>query len=77
MTKATLYYDIVSPWSFLAYTGAPGRSCEPCDGKRTIRLTLAEHVGSVLKRYRQPWDMQLELKPMFLGGVMQASGNKP
>ncbi|GAA5991319.1 hypothetical protein JCM10908_003255 [Rhodotorula pacifica] len=51
MTKATLYYDIVSPWSFMAY--------------------------SVLKRYRQPWDMQLELKPMFLGGVMQASGNKP
>ncbi|GAA5870028.1 hypothetical protein JCM3774_004340 [Rhodotorula dairenensis] len=51
MTKATLYYDIVSPWSFMAYT--------------------------ILKRYRQPWDMQLELRPMFLGGVMQASGNKP
>ncbi|KAJ8297226.1 ATP-dependent permease MDL1, mitochondrial [Rhodotorula toruloides] len=31
----------------------------------------------VLKRYRQPWDFQLVLKPMFLGGVMQASGNKP
>jgi 2-hydroxychromene-2-carboxylate isomerase len=34
-------------------------------------------LHAVLKRYKQPWGMQLELKPMFLGGVMQAAGNKP
>ncbi|BGP52487.1 hypothetical protein JCM8202_000135 [Rhodotorula sphaerocarpa] len=51
MTRVTLYYDVVSPWSFMAYV--------------------------VLKRYRQLWNLQLDLKPMFLGGVMQASGNKP
>lgn len=51
MAKLTLYYDVVSPWSYVAY--------------------------ELLKRYRAPWAVQLELKPAFLGGVMQASGNKP
>ncbi|TNY23776.1 thioredoxin-like protein [Rhodotorula diobovata] len=32
---------------------------------------------AVLKRYRQQWDMDLVLKPVFLGGVMNAAGNKP
>ncbi|BGP36222.1 hypothetical protein JCM10450v2_000118 [Rhodotorula kratochvilovae] len=32
---------------------------------------------AVLKRYRQPWNLDLVLKPMFLGGVMSASGNQP
>ncbi|GAA5841743.1 hypothetical protein JCM11251_007071, partial [Rhodosporidiobolus azoricus] len=30
-----------------------------------------------LKRYKQEWGMDLVLKPTFLGGVMQLSGNKP
>ncbi|GAA5965038.1 hypothetical protein JCM21900_006219 [Sporobolomyces salmonicolor] len=51
MTRISFYYDVVSPWSLLAY--------------------------HVLKRYREPWGMKLELKPTFLGGVMHASGNQP
>ncbi|GAA6011758.1 hypothetical protein JCM11491_000741 [Sporobolomyces phaffii] len=31
----------------------------------------------ILQRYRSAWDFELVLKPMFLGGVMQASGNQP
>ncbi|XP_050391468.1 glutathione S-transferase kappa 1 [Patella vulgata] len=31
----------------------------------------------VLCRYRPHWNMNLQLKPFFLGGVMQASDNKP
>nr|QCC20787.1 glutathione S-transferase kappa 1 [Clarias magur] len=31
----------------------------------------------VLCRYRNVWNMELKLRPAFLGGVMQASGNKP
>jgi len=30
-----------------------------------------------LCRYKKPWDMNLVLKPFFLGGVMKAAGNKP
>ncbi|XP_019856690.1 PREDICTED: glutathione S-transferase kappa 1-like [Amphimedon queenslandica] len=31
----------------------------------------------VLCRYRSRWNMSLELKPFFLGGIMQLSGNRP
>ncbi|GAA5930304.1 hypothetical protein JCM3775_004357 [Rhodotorula graminis] len=32
---------------------------------------------AVLKRYRKHWNMDIVLKPVFLGGVMAASGNQP
>ncbi|GAA5999918.1 uncharacterized protein JCM10292_003537 [Rhodotorula paludigena] len=51
MAVLTLYYDVVSPWSMIAYT--------------------------VLQRYRTRWNANIVLKPMFLGGIMVASGNKP
>ncbi|XP_061770927.1 glutathione S-transferase kappa 1-like [Nerophis ophidion] len=31
----------------------------------------------VMCRYRTVWNIDLKLRPAFLGGVMQASGNKP
>ncbi|KAM3614593.1 uncharacterized protein V6R79_016528 [Siganus canaliculatus] len=31
----------------------------------------------VMCRYRQHWNIDLKLRPAFLGGIMQASGNKP
>ncbi|XP_061631437.1 glutathione S-transferase kappa 1-like [Phyllopteryx taeniolatus] len=31
----------------------------------------------VMCRYRSVWNIELKLKPVFLGGVMQGSGNKP
>ncbi|KFQ19343.1 Glutathione S-transferase kappa 1, partial [Merops nubicus] len=31
----------------------------------------------VLCRYQHVWDIDLRLRPAFLGGVMQATGNKP
>ncbi|XP_071326178.1 glutathione S-transferase kappa 1 [Trachinotus anak] len=31
----------------------------------------------VMCRYRNVWDIELKLRPAFLGGVMQGSGNKP
>ncbi|MGH0136194.1 UNVERIFIED_CONTAM: hypothetical protein FKN15_059857, partial [Acipenser sinensis] len=31
----------------------------------------------VLSRYRNVWDIDLKLRPAFLGGVMHGSGNKP
>jgi len=50
-TKVELFYDCVSPYSWLAF--------------------------EVFSRYRTIWPMDLELKPFFLGGVMQGSGNRP
>jgi len=51
MNKVLLYYDVVSPWSFMAW--------------------------EIIKRYQKPWSLDVELRPIFLGGVMHASGNKP
>ncbi|GAA6041553.1 hypothetical protein JCM8097_004261 [Rhodosporidiobolus ruineniae] len=51
MPSATLFLDVVSPWSYFAL--------------------------AVLKRYKPVWGLNVVLKPTFLGGVMQASGNKP
>jgi len=36
------------------------------------------YIGfEVLLRYEKEWDLDITFKPVFLGGVMQASGNKP
>ncbi|CEQ38645.1 SPOSA6832_00095, partial [Sporobolomyces salmonicolor] len=73
MTRISFYYDVVSPWSLLAYHGEPSTMAP-------IELASAETTlprRPVLKRYREPWGMKLELKPTFLGGVMHASGNQP
>ncbi|XP_059194586.1 glutathione S-transferase kappa 1-like [Centropristis striata] len=31
----------------------------------------------VMCRYRQRWNIELKLRPAFLGGIMQGAGNKP
>ncbi|XP_070767747.1 glutathione S-transferase kappa 1 [Enoplosus armatus] len=31
----------------------------------------------VMCRYRQVWNIELKLRPAFLGGIMQGAGNKP
>ncbi|KAJ3050624.1 hypothetical protein HK097_008390 [Rhizophlyctis rosea] len=49
--KISLYYDSVSPYSWLAF--------------------------EVLQRYQSTWGYELSLKPFFLGGIMQGSGNQP
>ncbi|QRV72441.1 DSBA-like thioredoxin domain protein [Ceratobasidium sp. AG-Ba] len=46
-----LCYDVVSPFSYLAF--------------------------EILVRYRDIWNIDLELCPFYLGGVMSASGNRP
>ncbi|NP_001002560.1 glutathione S-transferase kappa 1 isoform X4 [Danio rerio] len=46
-----LFYDVVSPYSWLAF--------------------------EVLCRYRNVWNIDLKLKPAFLGAVMHDSGNRP
>ncbi|XP_066568505.1 glutathione S-transferase kappa 1 isoform X1 [Amia ocellicauda] len=45
------FYDVVSPYSWLAF--------------------------EVLCRYRNVWNIDLRLRPSFLGGVMKESGNSP
>ncbi|UZJ51030.1 hypothetical protein CBS101457_000350 [Exobasidium rhododendri] len=49
--KLVLYVDIVSPWTYVAYT--------------------------VLQRYKKPWNLDLQIKPINLGYVMKFSGNRP
>ncbi len=51
MRKIELFYDIISPYSYLAF--------------------------EVLERYRRLWDLELVLRPAFLGGVFKATGNQP
>lgn len=51
MLRLELYFDIVSPYSYLAF------------------VTLC--------RYERRWRLDLELKPIFLGGLMKAIDNTP
>jgi glutathione S-transferase kappa 1 len=51
MRKLEFFYDIVSPYSYLAFV--------------------------ILERYRKAWDLDLVLRPAFLGGVMASTGNAP
>jgi glutathione S-transferase kappa 1 len=51
MRQLEFFYDIVSPYSYLAFV--------------------------VLERYRVTWNLDLVLRPAFLGGVMAATGNAP
>jgi hypothetical protein len=30
----------------------------------------------LLQRYEKPWNLDVQLRPRYLGGVMQGSGNK-
>ncbi|NWS73330.1 GSTK1 transferase, partial [Crotophaga sulcirostris] len=50
-TLVELFYDVVSPYSWLGF--------------------------EVLCRYQHIWNIDLRLRPAFLGGIMQATGNKP
>lgn len=49
--RLELFYDIVSPWSYLCF--------------------------EALSRYRDAWQLELVMRPAFLGGVMKATGNTP
>jgi len=49
--RLELFYDAVSPWSYLAF--------------------------ECLCRYRDAWQLELVMRPAFLGGVMKATGNVP
>lgn len=51
MIRVELYYDIVSPYSYLAF--------------------------AALNRYERRWQLDLELLPVFLGGLMKDVGNQP
>lgn len=51
MTRIELFYDVVSPWSYIAF--------------------------EVLFRLEKEWDVNITLQPVFLAGIMQATGNKP
>ncbi|XP_062449889.1 glutathione S-transferase kappa 1 isoform X1 [Rhea pennata] len=50
-TLVELFYDVVSPYSWLGF--------------------------EVLCRYQHIWNINLRFRPAFLGGIMQATGNKP
>ncbi|NXL38439.1 GSTK1 transferase, partial [Glaucidium brasilianum] len=50
-TSVELFYDVVSPYSWLGF--------------------------EVLCRYQHIWNIDLRFRPAFLGGIMQATGNKP
>jgi glutathione S-transferase kappa 1 len=49
--RLELFFDIVSPYTYLAFT--------------------------ILERYREKWQLDLVMRPAFLGGVMKEVGNTP
>lgn len=72
-----LFYDVVSPYSWLGF--------EVCfhfmwaiivksEDWLQLKLLTSRSLFQVMCRYRNVWNIELKLRPAFLGGVMNESG---
>ncbi|KAF8361221.1 gstk-1 [Pristionchus pacificus] len=65
-----LYFDVISPYSFILF--------EVSDQRKSLVLNLSNSQLLSLHAYRAQWPkMDVTLKPVALGHVMKAAGNKP
>jgi hypothetical protein len=60
-TRIVLYYDVVSPWVRLARSHISQTMLTP--------ETQSYLAYVILDRYRKVWDLDLQLRPVFLGGT--------
>ena len=70
-TKVEIFYDVISPYSWLAF-----------EVVASVALLYFTNIPQsncyqVLCRYRSHWNIDLVLRPCFLGGIMKESGNRP
>ncbi len=76
-----LFYDVISPYSWLAFEvgnvfsslvySLPCLRCK-CSVSTVLVLILC---FKVLCRYRNVWNIDLKFKPAYLTGVIYGSGN--
>ena len=71
-TKVEIFYDVVSPYSWLAF-----EVISIVFIISIFRCAVNSSYYQVLCRYRPHWNMNLVLRPCFLGGIMKESGNRP
>ncbi|XP_019789417.2 glutathione S-transferase kappa 1 isoform X1 [Tursiops truncatus] len=69
-----LFYDVLSPYSWLAFEVTPGEPLRPGLGGRGQREGRAK---GVLCRYKNIWNVSLQLRPTLIAGIMKDSGNQP
>ncbi|KAM9216748.1 glutathione S-transferase kappa 1 isoform 3-T3 [Dugong dugon] len=76
-----LYYDVLSPYSWLSFEVT--RGCRPRRAgmgpvvRRSPGLGQAGSGPKVLCRYQHVWNVDLQLRPSYIAGIMKDSGNRP
>lgn len=54
------------------------RPTHAAEGTLSVLASAAYELTNVERaQFRKPWDVEVVLKPVYLGGVMVAAGNKP
>ncbi|XP_041607158.1 glutathione S-transferase kappa 1 isoform X1 [Vulpes lagopus] len=72
-----LFYDVLSPYSWLGFE-RPGRTRVTPDNPGDIRGTAtSQPPHHVLCRYKNIWNINLQLRPSLIAGIMKDSGNQP
>jgi DSBA-like thioredoxin domain len=71
------YYALKLNFFMMWFHLIPGSGLKSVSRFRTFFVNFTLVIFQALCRYQPHWNMDLVLRPFFLGGIMKHSGNRP